>query len=187
MPICENVFSGNSINSLAALEYEQSAYWALAAEPPGCPKLLHGLDDGRVKRVRGAIYAITDEHYPPPYASGFTNIVFEAKGYDEIGSFRLPKAAELTVGETTLLGSSIEFPPKLSGSLSLRIGGLRCRIGLCRCRTWRRTGSSRLRKCKPPPQAMATLCRHGSRLRRRGRFGWLKRLKRRGSGRWLGL
>lgn len=135
VPICENVFSGNSINGLVALEYTQPAYWALAPETPGCPKLIHSVDDGRVKRVRGAIYAITDEHYPPPYASGFTNIVFEVKGYDEVGSFRLPKAAELTVnwlkgsaqtlsrihrltltvGETKLLGSPIEFPPRLLG------------------------------------------------------------------------
>lgn len=138
VPICENVFSGDSIHGLVALEYTQLAYWALAAGPPGCPMRLHSLDDGRVKRVRGMLYAITDELYPPPYASGFTNIVFEAKGYDAIGGFRLPKAAELTVNwlhghpqrpqtlsrihrlvltveKTKRLGSPIEFPPRLPG------------------------------------------------------------------------
>ncbi len=135
LPICENVFSGDSINGLVALDYSQFAYWTLAAEPPRCPRTLSSLDDGRVKLVRGEMYAITDERYSPPFAAGFTNILFEAKNYEEIGAFRLPRTAEmsvywlrghpqnlarihhlkLAVEHSKRLVSPIEFPPKLAG------------------------------------------------------------------------
>lgn len=97
VPIPENVFSGNSIRGLLALEYWQTAFWDLADSPPRTPRLFQSVDDGRIKRARGNWYVITEERYAPPWERGFTNIVFRVDDYAAVGPFSLPRSAELEV------------------------------------------------------------------------------------------
>ena len=135
VPICENVFSGMSINSIAALEYRQAAFWSFADEPPFCPRTLYSVDDGSIKGVRGELYTITKDHYAPPYDSGFTNIAFEASDYSKVNGFKLAKSASLdvyclrgtpqvmthlhqlqvTVASMKSTHAAIDFPPRIAG------------------------------------------------------------------------